>query len=144
MITIREFEKADLCALRQLFLETKKKTFSWVDGNEFSLMDFDRETKGEYILVAFVDNRLAGFISVWLADKFIHHLYVSPDCQHKGIGSLLLHAMIDKINFPLTLKCLERNKEALLFYKKKGFIEKGIGQTEQGSYFLMQLLQHQA
>ncbi len=139
---IREIRKSDLDSLRNIFLKERQTTFSWIDSNTYNLQDFDIETKGEYILTAVSDDIVIAFISVWVEDNFIHHLYVDQKYQGKGIGTQLLKAALNKSGFPVTLKCLEKNTQAVNFYKSKGFTEKEKGKTEQGTYILFQLLKN--
>lgn len=139
MVKIVESRKGNLTALRNLFLKGRQTTFSWADTSSFSLLDFDKETEREYILIALSDNTVIGFISVCLEDNFIHHLFIDEKHHSKGIGTKLLKAIVDKINFPVRLKCLENNTKGVNFYKKKGFIEKEKGVSEQGTYILFEL-----
>ncbi len=138
MIKVIERREKDTDALRDLFLNTRLKTFYWEDTAKFILSDFDRETANEHILVALSNDDLIGFVSVWVADKFIHHLYVDEKFQNQGVGTLLLKAVIDKFGHQVRLKCAERNKKAIYFYKKKGFLEIEKGQSESGSYILFE------
>ena len=61
---ITEAGKNDLEPLRKLFLEERKRTFSWLDTSEFQLDDFDKQTQGEFILTAYINDIPAGFISI--------------------------------------------------------------------------------
>lgn len=139
---IVEIRKSDLDSLRKIFLEERQTTFSWVDSATFHLHDFDTETEGEYILVAILDDITIGFISIWMPDNFIHHLYVDKKYHGKGIGTQLVKAALKKTNFPVTLKCLEKNIQAVIFYKRKGFIEKGKGESKQGTFILFELVKN--
>ncbi|WP_289661851.1 GNAT family N-acetyltransferase [Flavobacterium panacagri] len=139
MLSIVEFRNIDLEPLQKIFLEERKRTFTWVDTSEFELEDFDKQTHGEYILTALLDNTAVGFISIWMPNNFIHHLYVDHEYQGKNIGTELLKMAITKINFPVTLKCLVNNTKAVDFYTKKGFIEKKQGQSNNGTYILFEL-----
>ena len=140
MIRIIEFRDKDIDALRILFLRIRQTTFSWTDTSKYKLSDFEKETDGEYILVALYDELLVGFVSMWVADNFVHHLYVDEDYHNRNVGTELLKAAIDKIGLPIRLKCEENNAKAVSFYKQKGFIEKGRGQSESGTYILFELL----
>jgi len=125
--------------LRKLFLKERQNTFSWIDPSKFKLNDFEKHINGELVLVALHEEIPVGFISIWMPNNFIHHFYVDHNYQHKGVGTLLLQAAIRKTNFPVTLKCLEKNIKAVAFYRKKGFIEKERGPSEHGDYILFEL-----
>jgi ribosomal protein S18 acetylase RimI-like enzyme len=123
-MTITEIRNKDYEPLRNLFLKERQTTFSWLDLSEFQLDDFEKNIQGELVLVALLEDFPIGFISIWIPNNFIHHLYIDQKYQDKGIGTKLLKAAIDKTNFPITLKCLENNTKAIDFYKRKGFTEK--------------------
>ena len=139
MLTIVERRGIDTDALRYLFLKERRNTFTWLDTSSFRLSDFEEETEEEYILVALEENIVIGFISIWVEDNFIHHLYIDEKHQNKGVGSKLLKAVVDKFGLPVRLKCLLNNVNAVEFYRKKGFEEKGKGATENGTYILLEL-----
>jgi ribosomal protein S18 acetylase RimI-like enzyme len=137
-LRISEITTEDIPALRSLFLTVRQTTFSWLDTTSYKLTSFDKETEGEFILVAHFDTTVAGFISAWIPDNFIHHLYIKNEFQGIGLGSQLLRAITDKLKFPITLKCLQENKEAISFYKKNGFIQKENGLSDEGIYILFE------
>jgi ribosomal protein S18 acetylase RimI-like enzyme len=140
-IKIIEFSESDRDSLRELFLKVRRSTFIWKDFSDFDLLDFDRQTREEYIMTAFYDDKIAGFISIWLPNNFIHHLFIDEAFQKLGIGKELLRAAINKTGFPIRLKCLGKNKEAIAFYKKTGFIEKGRGGVGDDSFIAFELNQ---
>jgi GNAT superfamily N-acetyltransferase len=139
MTIIRESRDSDLPHLRELFLNERRRTFTEQDLSEFELDDFDKQTQGEYILTALVNNIPVGFISIWMPNNFIHHLYVDVKHQGKNLGTELLKAAILKTSFPITLKCLTSNIKAVEFYGKKGFVEKSRGNSSNGTYILFEL-----
>jgi ribosomal protein S18 acetylase RimI-like enzyme len=98
-----------------------------MDTSQYALEDFDKETEGEHILVALDDEIPVGFISLWLPDHFIHHLYISHTHTRKGIGRLLIEQTLTSIKKPVTLKCLIQNESAISFYIALGFREIGRG-----------------
>lgn len=65
MVKIVESSESHITTLRELFLKVRQNTFTWADTASFNILDFDKETEGEYVLVAICDNSLVGFISVW-------------------------------------------------------------------------------
>lgn len=138
MIKIEEKKEGDLPALRELFLKVRQSTFIHAPASSFRPEDFDSHTLGEYILIAVYENMVVGFISAWLQDNFIHHLYIDENHQGKGIGTELLKAIMEKINSPVTLKCLESNVKAIAFYEKRNFVKKGKGHTKDGPYLIFE------
>src|SRR5579863_1000576 len=125
MIKIRKASESDTRQLEELFLSTRRQTFHWESPDKFKLEDFKQSTAGETILLAEDANAvIVGFISVWDKDKvpFIHHLFVTPNHQRKGIGKLLLQSLMTQLPLPYRLKCVTKNKSALAFYQSQGWI----------------------
>lgn len=141
-VKITAIKKNDYKTLRTLFLTERRRSFSWLDPSQFQLNDFDRDTKGELIFVAHDNGIPIGFISIWMKDLFIHHLYIDQQHQGKNIGTELLKTAITQTHLPITLKCLEKNIKAINFYLKKGFVAKERGQSEHGDYILFELSQN--
>ncbi|WP_431825263.1 N-acetyltransferase family protein [Burkholderia sp. F1] len=138
-ITIRDAVTEDVPALRELFLRSRRETFVWQPGDAFQLADFDTQTEGERLLVAEDDGgRLAGFVSVWEPDHFIHHLYVDQSRHRRGIGRALLRALPGWPATRYRLKCLRANAPALAFYRASRFAEIGVGAAEDGEYLLLE------
>ncbi|MCM4153924.1 N-acetyltransferase [Arenibacter sp. N53] len=133
-IEIKDFEESDREKLRQIYLEVRQTNFNWLDQESFRLSSFDKDTEGEYILVAKVDNEIVGFTSLWLKDNFIHHLYISKPFQRKGIGTELLNRVIEKLGSNVSLKCLIKNELGINFYLKHGWQPIGKGRSIEGEY----------
>ena len=138
-IQTRFFFEKDRSILQKIYLESRKNAFHWMDDSLFNRNDFDRDTDGECIWVATVDNHPVGFISVWIADNFIHNLFVRPSSIGKGIGSALLSACLKKIGRPASLKCLDKNISARNFYLSKGWKIVSYDDGPDGKYYLMHL-----
>lgn len=85
------------------------------------------------------DEKVIGFIFVWMWDNFIYYLYIDEVYYKKGIGKVFLKVVIEKIKFFVVLKCLEKNIGVIGFYKKIGFIEKVRDENENGFYILFEL-----
>lgn len=129
----------DLPALRELFLKVRQKTFFWLDNSSYNLSSFDKETDGEYIMVAYLNQVVVGFVSLYSPDNFIHNLYVHTDYQNQGVGTALLKAaIIQMAPLPVRLKCLKENKNAVAFYEKNGFQAKSQGISYEGIYILFE------
>lgn len=136
---IRPATPADLPALRELFHSVRRQTFDWQPPDAFHLEDFDPQTEGERVFVAEAGDRIAGFISVWEPDDFIHHLFVDVGQMRRGVGRALLRALPDWPDRPYRLKCLCVNQAVLEFYRVHGFIDAGRGVSDDGKYIALSL-----
>ena len=124
--------------LRELYVASRAATFTWMDATMFTLADFDTDTAAECIWVASRNDKVQGFISVWLPDHFIHCLYVNPAATGRGIGSALLKYCLAHIGRPARLKCKIRNTTALRFYEAHGWETIAeAGTASNGGYYLM-------
>lgn len=134
---IRPFQEADRALLRPLYLAARQTAFTWQNTQHFRLEDFDRSTLGEEIWVAEQDGKLLGFVSIYRAEDFIHHLYVDPLLPPHGVGSALLHAAEQTFTSTGSLKCLVKNDKALAFYHKHGWQSLSVGCDGGEEYWLM-------
>ena len=145
MTDIRLFQEHHRDALRKIYLESRSHFFTWLDVSSFKLQDFDLDTKGERIWVAFdhapghalSHKSPVGFASTWVPKNFLHNLYVAPQHTGKGIGKALLTTCMEHLGRPATLKCMESNKRALNFYLANGWVIKSQGMNEHGGYYVM-------
>lgn len=136
---IRAARPEDEPALAEIFLRARIDAFSWATPGSHALEDFAGQTEGEVIHLAEDDDReILGFISVWEAENFVHHLFVSPGHQRKGVGKALLEDLSSRRNGPFTLKCIAANGAALAFYRKQGWRAIGTGTTAEGRYLLLE------
>lgn len=122
MIDIRPFSIADEQSLSCIYLSCRLETFYWLPQQNLKLTDFNKDTEGERILVIEADSKLVGFISIWMQDNFIHHLFIESLHQGKGFGKLLLAEALKIIGRPARLKCVVQNSRACQFYEKQGWI----------------------
>lgn len=120
-ICIQKAQKEEYDDLRKIFLESRQENFSWVEYDSLKLEDFNSSTEGELILTAKISNVVAGFISIWEEDKFIHNLFVSSNFQRLGVGNALINEAAEAVGLPLTLKCVKANENALKFYLSQGW-----------------------
>jgi GNAT superfamily N-acetyltransferase len=73
------------------------------------------------VWVALEDALPIGFVSVEGAE--LHHLYVAPAHQGRGVGTRLLRQAMDQSPGRLALYVFQRNAAARAFYRKHGFVE---------------------
>lgn len=98
---------------------------------------FVEETMGETVLVALAEGRVAGFVAIHGDARFVHHLYVHPAFQGRGVGRRLLRAAMQAGEGPLTLKCLLSNRRALGFYRREGWVAGERGSSPLGPWVRM-------
>jgi ribosomal protein S18 acetylase RimI-like enzyme len=85
---------------------------------------FDSATAGEEVFIAATgDGSVAGFLSLWRADAFVHFLHVRPGWRRRGIGRALLERALATVPGPAELKCAPHNRGALAFYARLGWAE---------------------
>ncbi|WP_226571294.1 GNAT family N-acetyltransferase [Mangrovibacter yixingensis] len=128
-------EKADLPVLCQLFNHARETSAVFIKKHHTD-SEFARLIAGEQVVVARLSGSVAGFAAVWLPDTFLHHLYVAPACQHRGVGTALLEHCLQEVGETLSLKCLVANISACQFYEKRGFVQQGKGVSPEGRYIL--------
>jgi GNAT superfamily N-acetyltransferase len=111
---------------------------TWLPESRRVASDFDEVTKDELVLCCVdAEGALEGFISVYVADRFVHHLYVAPGLEGGGIGLTLLESLPRFVPLPWTLKCVLANSRALQFYRKHGWVESGRGDSADGPYLVL-------
>jgi GNAT superfamily N-acetyltransferase len=118
-------------------LAARRSAFTWRDTRHYQLEDFDRATRGEEIWVAEEAGKLLGFVAIYRADNFIHHLYVDPYLPPQGVGSALLHTAECTFTSAGSLKCLVKNQKALAFYHKHGWQNIATGCDGDEDYYLL-------
>ena len=139
-IDIRLARDADTAALSRLYLRTRRETYYWCDSDLFQEQDFIDETRGEKILILTLDEQPQGFISYLEVESFIHHLYITPEKQNMGLGSLLLESVLRDLKKPVRLKCIKKNKSAMRFYSKRGWKKIAQGSDHTGEYITMEYI----
>ncbi len=139
---IRDFVEGDRAALRELYVLCRRAAFTWADGSTFKAGDFDRDTEGERILVAENKQEVLGFASIWMAENFLHNLFVHPAFWRRGVGTALLRRVMYLTSGPPTLKCLTANTGARTFYARTGWRAIGDGVSSDGPYQLMSFDSH--
>ena len=133
-LNIRALRASDRAGCAKLFLDVRRSAFYWLDGKQFHLDDFEAATVGESTWLAETDGKIVGFVSVYPAANFVHHLFVEPAYQNMGVGAALLRYTLERIGRPAELKCLAQNFRACAFYKRQGWREVDRGADELGEY----------
>jgi ribosomal protein S18 acetylase RimI-like enzyme len=138
-IRIRLATGQDWESVCAIYNEVRRKQFPWIHPDSIGPDDLARDSEGEEIHIAVKGDKVLGFLSVWIPESFIHHLYVATEFQGQECGSKLLYFAAKTYPNPLRLKCVKQNQMALKFYLKNRWrvIEEGI--SEGKGYFLMEL-----
>ena len=128
--------------LERIYRETRLARFAWLRPDRIVGSTLARDAEGEEVYVARETNggetRVLGFVSVWAADAFVHHLYVDLARHRRGVGAALLECAASRHPGALRLKCVERNDVAREFYLKRGWRAIDRGCSEDGDYLLME------
>lgn len=137
MFTIRPATSNDDTALQAIYaLSIAEATWLPVAAKQSPI--FADVSHGEMVYLAATEvGVVLGFVSVQIADPFIHHLYVHPDARGMSIGSALLDSLQTWLPQPWRLKCVSQNFGALRFYRRGGWQELGSGESEHGSFILL-------
>ncbi|WP_409527055.1 N-acetyltransferase family protein [Rhizobium sp. P32RR-XVIII] len=132
---VRHSRASDSELLGDIYLSVRKQTFTWVDPGSFRREDFLAHSQGEMVWVAEArDGEIAGFMTLWAEDDFIHMLYIRKEWQGRGVGTALLEALPEWPRRKYRLKCLTNNRNAKAFYARHGFVVTGNGTSAEGDY----------
>ncbi|WP_170133480.1 GNAT family N-acetyltransferase [Undibacterium pigrum] len=138
MTIIRKACEQDADALQAIYRECVI-TAAWQQRAADTIPDFAQVSRGETVWLAVDDNDNArAVLAVQEAGAYIHHLYVAPDMQGRGLGKALLQHLQTCIPFPWRLKCVAKNHVALGFYEHLGWHQIEQGQGEDGIYYLLE------
>ncbi len=135
----REALAADRAAMARIYHHCLASA-AWMPPEVAAVADFDRDTEGERLFVMESAGRVIGFISIWEPESFIHHLYVDPEAQGRGVGPGLLTGLQRHVSPPWRLKCSCDNHRAHQFYLRQGWLERETGDSDTGPYWLMEKL----
>lgn len=83
--------------------------------------DFFARTEGEDAYAAIIDDTVAGLLTIWRPEPFIHYLVVDRAFRNRGIGSALLAFAVARLGRPVDLKCDIHNRPAQSLYEKHGW-----------------------
>lgn len=81
----------------------------------------------EFVWVATVDGRIAGFLALDEGRGYLDQLFVDPAAQGRGVGGALLAKAKVLCPAGLTLHTLEQNHRARAFWERHGFQPTGAG-----------------
>lgn len=135
-----ELTKEQLNELCVLYNVIRKNTATWMDKETVPLENFIEMIDVETIYIAYVEEKMMGFLTLYVPDQFIHLFFVDAKNQGAGIGSQLLNFLeTDLVDGIISLKCLVYNQTAIAFYQKKNFVITSTHEeTPETSYHVME------
>jgi len=135
---VRPYRAGDLDATVDLWYDTWHATFPDLrhhEPKEEWRRRFETEIAvEERVYVAEIDGQFAGFLAVKErggGEGYLHEIFVAPDFQRRGIGSVLMALAKELAPAGLRLHTLQRNGQACAFYERHGFapVSFGIGRV---------------
>lgn len=169
-IEIKKCTFEDACKLRDISYETFNETFKEQNSPEninyylkkaFNLKQVEKELSNIYshFFFIFLDDEIAGYLKINIDDAQsermgnetleIERIYIKNKFQKQTLGKYLLNKAIEiavKYNKnKIWLGVWEKNKNAINFYKKMGFIQTGshsfnMGDEEQTDYIMTKIV----
>lgn len=122
MVAVRAATAADADAVTAAFLAARASAMPWLPR-----VHSDAATRH------WVEHVVLGRLTTWVADEddvvlgfaasgpgSLEHLYLLPDRQRQGIGSLLFRHVQERSPVGFTLHVFERNTAARAFYERHG------------------------
>ncbi len=112
----------------------------WKVNNESGLeeQEFEESLREEQVYVARMGGEIAGFISWFEPDSFIHHLYIKKCFRRQKVGLQMIQFALDRLRYPIRLKCLQENQNAIDFYLSNGWYMVGEGTSSEGDFYLLE------
>ena len=114
---VRAARSADLGALTRIHWSVRQEIGSQPTAGYIT------DTVDERVLVAEIDDRVAGFVAVFEPESFVHHLYVDREHRGRGVGAALLSAATAHLSGRPWLKVDASNTAGRAFYRRQGWEE---------------------
>ncbi len=126
----------DAAGIQALFALTLQQA-AWLPPGAEIDTDFKRNSSCETVWVCPGPAALLGFIAVYAPGRFVHHLYVAPQAQGRGVGRALVDSLAPWLPKPWYLKCVLANQAARAFYARTGWVETERAMGSQGEYVVL-------
>jgi GNAT superfamily N-acetyltransferase len=131
---VRHAQPEDHDACARVFLAAYRQAFPDHPDAYYAPERYDESIVGEEQWVAVLNGEIVAVLSIFWPENFIHSLYVTPDCQGRGVGTALLEAVCRAAHGDCELKCDQANRRAIAFYRRKGWREVGEGIADTGPW----------
>ena len=134
MRQLRAYKSSDFDPVRTIYNESRAAERCFVQG-PLGHHGFAALIRQESIHIFESEGQPVGFVSIYLPENFIHHLYVLPDFQGSGIAGDLIAECRVLYGLPLGLKCLVANEKACGFYEAHDWLRFATGTGRDGAYY---------
>lgn len=136
-ITVRKATSQDADGISEVLKSTKLGDETWTGDQKWTkeALNESLDLENYTLIVAECKKRIIGFVdccsfpSFWEGSKqgIINHLFVAPDFQARGVGGMLLQAVIEQADDEklgeLHVSTEPGNTKARRLYAKYGFTE---------------------
>jgi ribosomal protein S18 acetylase RimI-like enzyme len=122
--SLRLADQADAELIAAIFTSSRRAAMPYLPllYTEAEVLEWTKDVviRSSIVVLAVDDRRNVGaFASV--QSGFLEHLYVAPQLQGNGLGTLLLAAAKEETPRGLRLHVFQRNPSARRFYERRGF-----------------------
>jgi ribosomal protein S18 acetylase RimI-like enzyme len=136
-LSLRRARASDAAAVAAIHVAARRKAMPYLPepptDDEVCAWVAGGMLQNAVVWVAEIDGGVAGYVASRGTD--LDHLYVAPECQGRGVGSLLLSKAKELSPEGLELYAFRRNSRARAFYETRGFdaiaFSDGAGNEEQ-------------
>ncbi len=120
---IRRFNDSDLNSIMHIWLDTNSKAHSFISRDYWEKnYDFVRQcipAAEVFVYETDVSKQIEGFIGV--DNNYVSGIFVNEHFQSRGIGKQLLN-YVKQLKPYLVLSVYQKNKRAVQFYQREGFV----------------------
>ena len=126
---IRELQEADINKVADIWLDTNLQAHYFIPAQYWkSNFDSVKELLPQAEVYVYENGeKIQGFIG--LNGEYIEGIFVSGEIQSQGAGKLLLDFVKERRS-KLSLNVYQKNKQAIYFYQREGFIIQSEGLDE--------------